>query len=87
MFAIFVNVALSPDDANILVIDRLPIVAESIFALAPVIKFVLVTFAEVVLFAVIVFAVIVLPVCTFVAKLVIVPESPTNCPPRIKPSV
>ena len=67
VFAIFVNVALSPDDANILVIDRLPIVAESMFALAPVIKFVLVTFADVVLFAVIVLA-----VCTFVAKLVIV---------------
>ena len=68
----FVNVALSPDDANILVIDRLPIVAESIFAFAPVIKFVLVTFTDVVLFAVIVLA-----VCTFVAKLVIVPESLT----------
>ena len=69
----FVNVALSPDDANILVIDRLPIVAESIFALAPVIKFVLVTFTDVVLFAVIVLA-----VCVVDAKLVIVPESPTS---------
>ena len=69
----FVNVSLSPDDANILVIDRLPIVAESIFALAPVIKFVLVTFTDVVLFAVIVLA-----VCVVDAKLVIVPESPTS---------
>ena len=69
----FVNVALSPDDANILVIDRLPIVAESMFALAPVIKFVLVTFTDVVLFAVIVLA-----VCVVDAKLVIVPESPTS---------
>ena len=53
----FVNVALSPDDANILVIDRLPIVAESNVALTPATKFVLVTFTDVVLFAVIVLAV------------------------------
>ena len=69
----FVNVALSPDDANILVIDRLPIVAESNVALTPATKFVLVTFTDVVLFAVIVLA-----VCVVDAKLPIVPESPTT---------